>query len=102
VSAENVFAVTNGAVLDFIKSAPDLSQVTFVIYQDANSSNAGDAWASREDSTASHWPMLTLSTSVTPPPANTNPFGFTWWVNSILLCFEVQDFGLGCSCVDKS
>ncbi len=62
-SAENVFDVTNGAVINFIKSASGLSKVTFVIYQDANSGSAGDAWASREDATTSHWPTLTLSTS---------------------------------------
>jgi hypothetical protein len=67
-SAENIFYVTNGAVLNFIKNSPDLSKITFVIYQDVNSGSAGDAWASREDANASHWPTLTLGT----PTANTN------------------------------
>jgi hypothetical protein len=61
---ETLFDATNGAVLDFIKSSPDLSRVTFVIYQDVNSGASGDAWASKEDATVSHWPTLTLSTTV--------------------------------------
>lgn len=71
-SLENIFDATNGAVLNFMKNSPDLSKVTFAIYQDANSGSSGDAWASREDATTSHWPALTLSTSVTQLPVNTN------------------------------
>jgi hypothetical protein len=71
---ETAFNVTNGSAINFIKSSSgNLAKVTFVIYEDATVNTSGNAWASKENATASHWPVLTLSTTVTPPTTNSSP-----------------------------
>ena len=68
------FNVSSGSVFDFLNADAD-KVVTFVLDQQVISTSAGQAWSTREDTTAANRPALAVTTAAVPEPGTLGLFG---------------------------